>query len=112
MSNSSSTTVSTSASRSGSANSSMVASAGQFFRPWEVSSNLITPVAGQDIIGGRSNTPLKQQARYAPPKIHSIKKTKSAKKKSKNPSYSIERRLQRENELLQVNRAHNTESGL
>ena len=77
-----------------------------------MSSNLLTPVAGQDIIGGRSNTPLKQQARFSYPKIHSIKKTKGGKKKSKNPSYSIERRLQRENELLQVNRAHNTESGL
>ena len=112
MSNSSNTTVSTSASQSGSANSSMVASAGQFFRPWEVSSNVLTPVAGQDIIGGRSNTPLKQQARFSRPKIHSIKKTKDAKKKSKTPSYSIERRLQRENELLQVKKAHNAENGL
>ena len=96
MSNSSNTTVSTSASQSGSFNSTLVAAAGQLFRPREMSSNVLTPVAGQDIIGGRSNTPLKQQARFSRPKIHSIKKTKDAKKMSKNPSYSIERKLQRE----------------
>ena len=82
--------------------------AGDFFRPWVESlpTPELTSVVGQDILGGRSNTPHKRQARFGVPKIHTVKNKKVSKKKSGKPSYSIESRQQEEAQLLQVQGPH------
>ena len=72
--------------------------------------NVITAVAGQCMAhSSRSNTPQKRQVRHRAPKIQSVKRSKTS-EKSKNPSYSIERRQQKESHLLGVQQSQDIET--
>ena len=101
-------------SQSESSHSGLVATSGGFFSPWDEPSttNVIAAVSGQEVLGGRCNTPHRQQPRHGVRKIHRMKKSKLSRKKSKNPTYSIDRRQQRENDLLHIQGAHEFEFDL